>query len=293
MFDKLNEIVYVTDNDTHEVVYANQMALKTVGADSLESIIGQKCYKVIQGIDAPCKICPVPKLKVGDYTEWKYFIPFLRKPFLIRDTLVEHEGKVYHLQMASDLTEEEEQRKITLTHINTESIFCEGMRKAMEKSEPDEAINALIKYIGSSLTSERMYIFEKEPDGTYSNTYEWCARGVTSEIDSLQNMPQSAFKQWLLRFKFGQTVVIDDLEETKNDDPEMYEILKPQNIHSLVVNPLMCNGEVIGFYGMDNPPGGLLEKISSLFMMLGYFICSLLEQRNITRELHEASVGVH
>jgi hypothetical protein len=55
----------------------------------------------------------------------------------------------------------------------------------------------------------------------------------------------------------------------------------------------MCNGEVIGFYGMDNPPGGLLEKISSLFMMLGYFICSLLEQRNLTRELHETSIAVH
>ncbi|MDD5066848.1 MAG: diguanylate cyclase, partial [bacterium] len=52
IFDSIDEVIYVTDPVTYEVLYLNQAAKKTVG-----DIIGQKCYKGLQNLDSPCPFC--------------------------------------------------------------------------------------------------------------------------------------------------------------------------------------------------------------------------------------------
>jgi diguanylate cyclase (GGDEF)-like protein len=69
----------------------------------------------------------------------------------------------------------------------------------------------------------------------------------------------------------------------------MYEYLQPQDIHSLVVSPLVFENHISGFYGVDNPPGELLDNISTLFMIIGHFIVSLLRRRDLFRQLEKLS----
>jgi diguanylate cyclase (GGDEF)-like protein len=83
--------------------------------------------------------------------------------------------------------------------------------------------------------------------------------------------------------------VIRDLEETRQTDPAMYDYLYPQDIHSLVASPLIYRNHIIGFYGVDNPPGDLLGNISTLFEILGHFIVSLLRRRNLVKRLEHLS----
>lgn len=51
--------------------------------------IGDFCYKVIQGEDAPCKECPIMKLKEKAYTDDYKYIPFLDSAFHVHATAVE------------------------------------------------------------------------------------------------------------------------------------------------------------------------------------------------------------
>ena len=68
-----------------------------------------------------------------------------------------------------------------------------------------------------------------------------------------------------------------------------YEILKRQNIHSLVVVPLYDDDKVIAFYGVDNPPGKYVEYASNMLQIMGHFIISVLRRRNLVRQLQEMS----
>lgn len=52
VFDNLDEVIYVSDPDTYEVLYANQAVRLRFG-----DVIGQKCFKSLQGLDAPCTFC--------------------------------------------------------------------------------------------------------------------------------------------------------------------------------------------------------------------------------------------
>ena len=47
--------------------------------------------------------------------------------------------------------------------------------------------------------------------------------------------------------------MIHDLEATKNSEPEEYELLKTQEICSLIAVPIYANHQMNGFIGVDNP----------------------------------------
>jgi diguanylate cyclase (GGDEF)-like protein len=183
----------------------------------------------------------------------------------------------------------ENQEEIIEDYINKELMITKALRASMASDSPEESIEILLEYLGKALGSERVYIFETKDESNYDNTYEWCADGVTSEKENLQDVPYEALKIWIERFQKNKNVIIKDLEAEKENDPLAYEYLKPQNIHSLVASPLIDHDKIIGFYGVDNPPAKLLHNISTLFEIMGYFIVSMLRRRELLKKLEQLS----
>ncbi len=175
---------------------------------------------------------------------------------------------------------------------NLEAVINEGLRAALLEETPDESLNVLLEHLGKALNGERTYIFEKNESGGDDNTYEWVADGVKPEKESLQNVPQEVCAVWYRNFSTGRYIIIRDLEETREDDPLMYETLKRQNIRSLVVVPLYDNEKPVGFFGVDNPPVKSLEYTSNMLQTTAYFIVSSLRRRNLVRELEKRSHNV-
>lgn len=175
---------------------------------------------------------------------------------------------------------------------NLETIINEGIRVALQEETPDQSLDVLLKYLGKALDGERVYIFEQNESGGDDNTYEWVADGVEPEKESLQNVPPEVCEGWYENFSDGKHIVIQDLEDIRYISPLQYEILKRQDIHSLVVVPLYDEKKVIGFYGVDNPPVKLLEYASNMLQTAAYFIVSSLKRRNLFRELQKRSYNV-
>ncbi len=46
-FENMNEYVYATDIETHEIVYMNRKTLQVYGLQSLEDAKGKKCYEIL------------------------------------------------------------------------------------------------------------------------------------------------------------------------------------------------------------------------------------------------------
>lgn len=66
-YEELNEIVYVADIDSHELVYMNRLARKLYGLQSLEDVKGKKCHEVISDSLNPCAACNCEKLEPGHF----------------------------------------------------------------------------------------------------------------------------------------------------------------------------------------------------------------------------------
>ncbi|MFW5677795.1 MAG: diguanylate cyclase domain-containing protein, partial [Acetivibrio ethanolgignens] len=125
--------------------------------------------------------------------------------------------------------------------------------------------------------------------GGDDNTYEWVANGVTPEKENLQNLPPEVCATWYRNFSEDKNTIIENLEDIREDDPLLYETLKPQGINSLVVVPLYIDKKAVGFYGIDNPPKGLLGYASNMLSIVGYFIVSSLKRRDLLKHLEKLS----
>ncbi len=289
IYENMQEYVYVTDIDTFEVVYANRYARERIGVNSMDALKGQKCYHAIRHCESKCSICTNDQLKPGAFHEWRYYDAMLGKTFLMKDTLIEQNGRRYRLELSIDIGETDIQKKTIKEFTSNEALVNEALRRALAEPMPEKSIQVLLKHLGQSLRSDRVYIFEETPEHTVKNTYEWCAGGVEPQIDFLQDVPFEVVELWYEAFERNENIVIKSLESIRQSDPKVYEALLPQQVDSLVVSPLIINDRIIGFYGVDNPPKEFLNHISVMFMVLGYFIASILRRRNLVDRLEKMS----
>ena len=284
-YENMNELVYVADMDTYELVYMNRKAREAHDIPSIEALSGQLCYKVLQGCSSPCAMCTNHKLSPGEFYEWKYYNPRLGRTYALKDTMLIKNGKRYRMELTIDISAQEQQKQTIEDFTANEALVNEGLRLALSADTPEMSLEVLMQYLGQTLECDRVYIFEERPNHVFDNTYEWCREGVVPQKENLQAVPFEAVEIWYHSFHENQSVIIKDLEKIKETDPLQYEYLEPQDIHSLVVSPLFFHKEIIGFYGVDNPPPEHLNHISVMSQVLGHFFSSILKRRDLVKRL--------
>lgn len=283
-YEELKEFVYVADMDSHELIYLNRKTREMYGINSMDEVKGKKCYELLAGGHNPCILCNNGKLKPGYFLEETQYHPVLKKRLALKQTMLEEEGRRYRIELAVDLSAWD----YTDGKYETNTIMInEGLRVAMMAPTPEESIVVLLGYLGQTLNSERVYIFEEVDQGSFNNTYEWCADDVIPQKEDLQNVPFEAVSLWYQHFQKGENVIIEDVENIKDTDSAVYEYLKPRGIRALVVSPLVSEGRIIGFYGVANPPKWSLKHITVLFQILGHFMVSLFHKRDNVRKLEK------
>lgn len=110
IFSSINEIIYISDMDTYEILYANEATQRIFSKD----IVGKLCYKALQGKDEPCSFCTNPiirKLNFQPY-EWEFHNLFADKDFKIVDRVIQWpDGREVRFEIAIDITERKQIEK--------------------------------------------------------------------------------------------------------------------------------------------------------------------------------------
>ena len=183
------------------------------------------------------------------------------------------------------------------TSLERDRFINRLLQYATDMNDIESKLGKVLEYLCEELNADRAYIFEDNHDGTFDNTYEYCAEGVTPEIDNLKGIPfDGVIDAWYEEYEKGGHVLIYDLEKYRSVNENMYNVLKPQGIRTLVTGPLVLEGEKIGFFGVDNPPPERMKEISEIIRLLMYFLSSMMSQRNSRRRLvdysyHDALTG--
>lgn len=257
-FEKANELAYVSDIDSYEILYMNPIALEAYGVSSLNELKGRRCYEVFYGNDSPCTICHSGRLQEGKYLKRKQFNQLLNRYFLFMDTIVLENGRRCRFTLGIDINEYENTK-----HEDMEARINEGIKYAICEPEPDISIHIILEFLGKTLNAERTYIIEKNEMCGDNNTYEWADVNKILKKDNFPNV-------------YG--------------DPVQYANLKRQNIHSSVVVPLYDDGQIIGFYGIDNPLRQDLGYMRNTLQFVGCFIGSMLKRRDTMKQLCKMSL---
>ncbi len=252
--DMSSDIVYISDTEDYSLIYLNKTAIDAFALQD-KKWVGEKCYAILQGKDAPCPFCTNHILSVDEFIQWEYHNPIMDQRFFLRDKLIEVNGKLARLEIATNITRQtklEEELEERLLEQKTLNSCIDTLFKL---SSPSISINMLLETIAVYYKAERGYIFSNDKEGnTISNTYEWCNEGVESQIEILQNVDKTDLEHWYERYRTHGMFYIDSVNEQVLPGTKEYEILTEQGIESLITAPIY-NGEdeIIGFIGVDNP----------------------------------------
>lgn len=165
-----------------------------------------------------------------------------------------------------------------LKELEVSKMIHKQIAELNSSNDLKKTINEILACIGQYLGAERAYIFE-ETNNYYSNTFEWCADGITAEIDTLQDIPADSIFYWVETLEKGKCVVVGDIEDIKYSSPFVYETLARQNIRSAVEAPITIENRLVGFIGVDNAPKDVTTLVEESLTLLGSFIGTVIQNK--------------
>ena len=106
MMDEYMGNIYICDMESYELLYLNRAAYKALQEITHltpSEILGHKCYEVIQGRTSPCPFCTNDRLTEDKFYEWEYDNPNLGRTFMIKNRIVNWQGRKARIELSHDM----------------------------------------------------------------------------------------------------------------------------------------------------------------------------------------------
>ncbi len=169
--------------------------------------------------------------------------------------IIESQGQKYFLTVMIDISEIkklEDEMLLQNSFYNTISIIAGRLIQA-DTENIDKEITTSLTMLGDFNKVDRTYIFELDDENDIiNNTYEWCAEGISPEIDNLQGIPFSFIPYWKEKFLKNEFVYIENVNDLPENRSYEKEVLSAQGIQSLLTVPIFYGPSIIGFMGFDS-----------------------------------------
>jgi len=218
LFDSSLTGQYVTEIEGR-IVAVNKYGAEVMGFEQPEDLIGRNITDFYRNQKDREKI--IEGIKKGGVRSYDLDIVKQDNSIinaLLSTSLIElREGK-FILTSAMDITQRREAERIINHRLKFEETIADVSTRFVGGTDIDDAINASLEDIGRLNGVSRAYVFMVNEAGTMAdNTHEWCATGVSQQIDNLKNLPIEMFPWSLDELSEGKVMQIDDVSKLPDE----------------------------------------------------------------------------
>ena len=133
-----------------------------------------------------------------------------------------------------------------LANISTEFI-------SLSPSEVEKGIELALRLVGEFTLADRAYASFLDNEGNAVETpFEWCAEGIDSQRGVSLGHKRDDFKWFMGQYYQHRMINVSDIALIPEDAIPEREHLQKQGIQSVLTVPLMYEGRVIGYLGLDS-----------------------------------------
>ncbi len=151
----------------------------------------------------------------------------------------------------NDVTERKRAEENLKKRLKYEQLLYKISSLAVNYKKIDAFLNECLALMGETLEVSRIYIFEyRQNTDIMDNTYEWVAPGIRPEKENLQGIDSATIFWWTQILKGNRIINFSDIEEIT--DKGTKEVLRAQNIKSILAVPLFIDNIFWGFWGFDD-----------------------------------------
>lgn len=122
----------------------------------------------------------------------------------------------------------------------------------MNQENFQEKVESLLAEMGLFFHADRTYVFSiNQEKQTVTYSHEWCAKGISREVETIKEVPVEVFSWWLGELEREGQVYIMDVGNMPPESLEEQTHLLRQNVKSLIAVPLQGKENLQGFIGID------------------------------------------
>ncbi|MBN8472555.1 PAS domain S-box protein [Corallococcus exiguus] len=260
VIDTLQEVVFQTDT-ARTWVFLNPAWTEVTGFPVEESL-GRSALDFVHPDDRTraLDVCQTLLTRERDYVqhEVRYLTRdggFRWVDVYARVTLDEDGTLLGMAGTLNDITERKRTSDALARRERYLTALVDMQQRLLSVPEGGDLYSPALAPLGQASGASRVYVFETYTNakGTLmcSQRAEWCAPGVTPEIDNpmLQDLPmRPILERWATVLERGEVVTgrVATFPSVERD------LLEPQGILTLLVLPLRVQGRLVGFVGFDN-----------------------------------------
>lgn len=164
--------------------------------------------------------------------------------------------------------------------------------KALSQNNSDSIIQYLVTEISIRLAAKHSYIFADNPNIHFlENICEWNAPRTKTVKEHLLKAQMFYFGFWHARLMDKKNIIIDNISSLHKDYPIDYELLKSQNIKTLVILPICIDNKLAGFWKIDNPDINLVYTVEPYLNSICSILGSMLKlHRKFSHLQHDSMI---
>jgi PAS domain S-box-containing protein len=148
-----------------------------------------------------------------------------------------------------NITGQKENELILQQNLKQQELLSEIALELNSLEDFEKRISTALSQIGAHTGVSRVSIFEDSDDGLITfNTFEWCNYNINPHKDKLKGIPYNTIPSWKEILTKSGRVYSENVDQLPED---IRLILKPQEIKSVIVYPLIVGGIFYGFIGFD------------------------------------------
>lgn len=163
------------------------------------------------------------------------------------------------------------------------------VREAMLSDDSHRGIHKIMTLIGNALNVSRAYIFLKEDDGTFSNSIEWYADGISPSGEFRRYVPvKENYKPWMEAILNDGLLMVPDVRMLKK---EHYDGLTGEGALAVIATPVWRDDILFGFICLEDCVSTRYwakEEIQTLYT-LSSLITAVLNRFWLFEEVAETS----
>ena len=287
ILEESDDIIYLSDPDTYEIVYMNKAARHICGLSAEQSIApGKKCYELFQGQTAPCSFCNTNLLSTDKYYNWEFSSAILDKKFLSKAKMIDIDGRLLRMEVTTDISSLEGQNLSIPKRLTAEDILVNCIQTLKNGSSFDVALREILSNITDFYQADRAYIYEFDRSETVAHcTYESRSKAYDIPFIPLDSIPLHTLKPLICQFRSENLLIIS---EPNSCDPSVYKSIQwfAPNVKQLLLAPFTNAADhILGLICVDNAKrhlesGGLLTALSC-------FVVDDLNKRKLVHSLKQ------
>lgn len=287
IMEESDDIIYLSDPDTYEIVYMNKAARRICGISTDSSTVPlQKCYELFQGQNSPCSFCNTHLLSTDDFYTWEFSSSLLEKQFLSKAKLIEIDGRLLRLEITTDITSLDNHHRDIAKRLSSEDVLVKCIQTLKNGSCFDDALQNILVNIAEFYQAERSYIYEFDATDTVAQcTYEARSTKCGYMLSTLETVPLHALKPLINHLQYEKLLILSD---SVSCDPLVLESISritPSQKHLILVPFTNDTDNILGFIGIDNPT--LHLESGSFLTALSCFVVDDLNKRKLVHSLKQ------